>query len=157
MRPLSQREEQTVVLGGAEKKNNDVINDVIRLAHVLRSSPDAQMTTIANSLSTRQLLRIARRSAKFPGQESSYEAVQKACLTRFLPSLPKDTLTRYDYSLNLSWASMRHILFTFSWSSVKRLHLIYLLVIINLRLGLWRTINSQSPSLGDSDMIDKGL
>ena len=114
MRPLSQREEQTVVLGGADKKNNDVINDVIRLAHVLRSSPDAQMTTIANSLSTRQLLRIARRSAKFPGQESSYEAVQKACLTRFLPSLPKDTLTRYDYLLNLSWASMRHILFTFS-------------------------------------------
>ena len=114
MRPLSQREEQTVVLGGADKKNNDVINDVIKLAHVLRSSPDAQMTTIANSLSTRQLLRIARRSAKFPGQESSYEAVQKACLTRFLPSLPKDTLTRYDYLLNLSWASMRHILFTFS-------------------------------------------
>ena len=37
---------------------------------------------------------IATILARFPDQETSYEAVQKACLTRFLPSLPKETLIR---------------------------------------------------------------
>ncbi|XP_023930017.1 von Willebrand factor A domain-containing protein 8 [Lingula anatina] len=64
---------------------------LLNLTHHLRSSTDATMQSLSSSLSTRQLLRIARRQAQFP-TGCLYDAVQKACLARFLPRLAKNAL-----------------------------------------------------------------
>lgn len=64
---------------------------IIELAHKLRSSNDPTLKSLAGSLSTRQLLRIARRMKKFPS-EDAYEAVNRAVLARFLPAVPKQAL-----------------------------------------------------------------
>lgn len=72
---------------------------IIDLAHKLRSSSDPTLQSLAGFFSTRQLLRIAARMSKFPNDDT-YEAVQRACLGRFLPALPRqaleDTLKRLD-------------------------------------------------------------
>ncbi|XP_009866947.1 PREDICTED: von Willebrand factor A domain-containing protein 8-like, partial [Apaloderma vittatum] len=47
--------------------------------------------SLASSLSTRQLLRICRRLSQHP-DESLYYAVNKACLSRFLPNLARSAL-----------------------------------------------------------------
>ena len=43
------------------------------------------------SLSTRQLLRIARRLSRYP-DENVYDLIQKACLSQFLPRLARSAL-----------------------------------------------------------------
>lgn len=92
MRSLSRSEEELVLrsLTGVEP-NNEVISNVLDLAYKLRSSEDNSLATIANSLTTRQLVRIARRQTKFP-TDDIYEYVQKACLGRFLPPLARESL-----------------------------------------------------------------
>ncbi len=94
MRPLSEIEERRVLaeLTGAAAPS-EVMEDVLRLTHQLRRSEDASLKSIANSLSTRQLLRISRRLQRFP-DEWAHSAVHKACLARFLPSLPREALER---------------------------------------------------------------
>ena len=101
MRPLNQSEEFSVLSqlsGGGNVSQKDgnmprTITDVVHMTHILRSSSDSSLLSIANSLSTRQLIRISRRLQTFPN-ESAYHAIQKACLTRFLPSLPRETLEK---------------------------------------------------------------
>jgi len=86
MRPLSEAEEHHVLtsLGGSSGVD-PVLEDVLRLTHVLRVSEDPSLRSLANSLSTRQLLRISRRLRRFSTSENAYSAVHKACLARFLP------------------------------------------------------------------------
>jgi len=64
---------------------------VVELAHVLRSSNDSTLLSLAGSLSTRQLLRIAERMHRFRCDDA-YDAVQRACLARFLPAIAKEAL-----------------------------------------------------------------
>uniref|UniRef100_A0A8B9F8J0 von Willebrand factor A domain-containing protein 8 n=1 Tax=Amazona collaria TaxID=241587 RepID=A0A8B9F8J0_9PSIT len=52
---------------------------------------DISAQSLASSLSTRQLLRICRRLSQHP-DESLYYAVNKACLSRFLPNLARSAL-----------------------------------------------------------------
>ncbi|KAF4025563.1 hypothetical protein G4228_017818 [Cervus hanglu yarkandensis] len=49
--------------------------------------------SLAASLSTRQLLRISRRLSQYPN-ENLHNAVTKACLSRFLPSLARSALEK---------------------------------------------------------------
>jgi hypothetical protein len=93
MRPLSMAEEKSVLmaLATSQSQPHKTLEEILSLTHELRGSEDSALNSIANSLSTRQLLRIARRLERFPG-DTSYQAVQKACLARFLPSLPKEAL-----------------------------------------------------------------
>ena len=65
----------------------DVMKDVMSLTHRLRDAEDASLAPIASSLSTRQLVRVARRLQKFP-EEDAYHVIQKACLARFVEVLP---------------------------------------------------------------------
>jgi hypothetical protein len=53
----------------------------MELAHKLRESEDPTLQSLAGSLSTRQLLRIARRMAVYT-TDSPAAAVQRACLSR---------------------------------------------------------------------------
>ena len=95
MRPLSHLEELGVLksLGGGKTPPSLALESILSLTHQLRASEDASLRSIANSLSTRQLLRIARRQQMFPG-ESVRHAIHKACLARFLPTLPREALDK---------------------------------------------------------------
>lgn len=73
---------------------------IINLAHVLRSSSDPTLQSLAGSLSTRQLLRIAERMQRFQC-EDAYDAVQRACLARFLPVIAKQALEDCCRRLNI--------------------------------------------------------
>ena len=92
MRPLSQSEESEVLkrISGA---SGPMLEDVLRATHRLRASDDGSLRSISTNLSTRQLLRIARRLQQFPS-EDAHSAIQKATLARFLPSLAKETLEK---------------------------------------------------------------
>jgi len=61
------------------------------LSDHLRRSRDPTCQALANSLSTRNLLRIAKRVSNFP-DESLYDIIHNACMSRFLPKLAKQTL-----------------------------------------------------------------
>lgn len=64
------------------------MSDLLQLVHQLRDSTDANLQSIASSLSTRQLLRISRRLERFYKESATSDkaaisgAVHKACLSR---------------------------------------------------------------------------
>eukprot|EP00092_Neocalanus_flemingeri_P037789 GFUD01041137.1.p1 GENE.GFUD01041137.1~~GFUD01041137.1.p1 ORF type:complete len:1900 (+),score=456.60 GFUD01041137.1:60-5702(+) len=99
MRSLSQKEEGEVLTQMAGT-SGEVLEDILRVTHKLRSSEDGALRSIANNLSTRQLLRIARRLQKF-SNEDAYTSINKACLARFLPSLAKDSLEKMVEKLGI--------------------------------------------------------
>ncbi|XP_053996012.1 von Willebrand factor A domain-containing protein 8 isoform X1 [Hylaeus anthracinus] len=90
MRPLAKSEELHVIRSKYGEPS-DALSSILELAHVLRSSGDPTLQSLAGSLSTRQLLRIAGRMHKFRTSDA-YDAVQRACLTRFLPTVAKQAL-----------------------------------------------------------------
>ena len=53
----------------------------MKLAHKLRESEDPVLQSLAGSLSTRQLLRIARRMTLYP-TDSPAAVIHRACLAR---------------------------------------------------------------------------
>lgn len=73
---------------------------IVELAHVLRSSDDPTLQSLAGSLSTRQLLRIAERMHRYRCNDA-YNAVQRACLARFLPTIAKQALEDCCRRLNV--------------------------------------------------------
>lgn len=89
LRPLSQAEELHVINNVV--KDCPDMNALTSFVHQLRSSTDPAMVSIASSLSTRQLIRVAKRIAQFPSKDV-YGIIEKACLARFLPQLPKTGL-----------------------------------------------------------------
>ncbi|OXU18814.1 hypothetical protein TSAR_009759 [Trichomalopsis sarcophagae] len=100
MRPLEKSEEIHII---REKygEPKDALLNIIELAHSLRSSNDPTMQSLASSLSTRQLLRIAARMHKF-ANDDAYDAVHRACLARFLPSIAKQALEDSLKKFNIS-------------------------------------------------------
>ncbi|XP_076231251.1 von Willebrand factor A domain-containing protein c12.2 [Calliopsis andreniformis] len=90
MRPLSKSEELHIIRSKYGEPSEMLLN-ILDLAHLLRSSSDPTLQSLAGSLSTRQILRIAERMHKFK-TEDAYVAVHRACLARFLPVLAKQAL-----------------------------------------------------------------
>uniref|UniRef100_A0ABM0MSB4 von Willebrand factor A domain-containing protein 8-like n=1 Tax=Saccoglossus kowalevskii TaxID=10224 RepID=A0ABM0MSB4_SACKO len=93
IKPLSYVEEMTVIQGMVPNTVQDLMDPLLKLTHRLRHSGDTTMLSLSSSLSTRQLLRIAKRLARYPN-ESLYEAINKACLSRFLPQLARTSLEK---------------------------------------------------------------
>ena len=92
MRPLKQQEEAQV-LNALTSASGAAMEDILRITHRLRTSEDGALRSIATNLSTRQLLRLARRLEKFQ-HENAYDLINKACLARFLPTLAKESLDK---------------------------------------------------------------
>ena len=90
MRPLAKSEELHIIRSKYGEPSR-ALSRILELAHVLRSSNDPTLQSLAGSLSTRQLLRIAERMHKYE-TDDAYVAVQRACLARFLPALAKQAL-----------------------------------------------------------------
>ncbi|XP_067848605.1 von Willebrand factor A domain-containing protein 8 [Heptranchias perlo] len=91
VRPLSMKEEVNVITGMIPRVPKDAVAQLLRFTHKLRQTSDPTAQSLASSLSTRQLLRICSRFAHYP-EESLYHAVNKACLSRFLPNLVRSAL-----------------------------------------------------------------
>ncbi|ELU02005.1 hypothetical protein CAPTEDRAFT_192877 [Capitella teleta] len=89
MRDLNQQEELQILNQLVPHLSN--MQPILDLTHKMREAPDANLKSAATSLSTRQLLRIARRLAEYPS-ENLNETVHKACLSRFLPRLAQTAL-----------------------------------------------------------------
>ncbi|XP_072747214.1 von Willebrand factor A domain-containing protein 8 [Anoplolepis gracilipes] len=99
MKPLDKREEIHIIRSKFGEPSPALLS-IVELAHVLRSSNDPTLQSLAGSLSTRQLLRIAERMHKFRCNDA-YNAVQRACLTRFLPTIAKQALEDCCRRLNV--------------------------------------------------------
>ncbi|XP_025079335.1 von Willebrand factor A domain-containing protein 8-like isoform X2 [Pomacea canaliculata] len=89
MRPLSRDEEYNVIVNLVPGMPD--MSKVFDFVHKLRDSHDGTLNSLASSMSTRQLLRIARRMSKYPS-EDLYGMIHKACLARFLPRLAHSAL-----------------------------------------------------------------
>ncbi|TRY92386.1 hypothetical protein DNTS_024700 [Danionella cerebrum] len=93
IKPLAKAEETEVLQGLIPNVPKEAVDRLQHLTHSLRKSNDPTAQSLASSLSTRQLLRVCRRLALYP-QESVAHAVNKACLSRFLPSLARSSLQK---------------------------------------------------------------
>ncbi|XP_072214400.1 von Willebrand factor A domain-containing protein 8 [Excalfactoria chinensis] len=88
VRSLSKNEEIQVIKEMIPNVPSGAVEQLLSLTHKLRETNDTTAQSLASSLSTRQLLRICRRLSQHP-DESLYYAVNKACLSRFLPNLAR--------------------------------------------------------------------
>lgn len=91
MRTLSKGEEIHVVnskTGSISKP----LQKIIDLAHILRNSPDPALKNLSGHLSTRRILRIAKRIKKYP--EDIYNIMEETFMIKFLPSLTKQALEK---------------------------------------------------------------
>ncbi|XP_063587792.1 von Willebrand factor A domain-containing protein 8-like [Penaeus indicus] len=90
MRPLSPQETINLVTNLVGECNPSV-EKLILLASRMSLSTDPTMRSLAESLSLRQIIRIAKRFKAYPAFDM-HSAVYKACLARFLPPLAKQSL-----------------------------------------------------------------
>ncbi|XP_060945197.1 von Willebrand factor A domain-containing protein 8 [Limanda limanda] len=91
--PLARAEEMGLIQGLTPNVPAEAAEQLLLLTHSLRNTNDPTAQSLASSLSTRQLLRICRRLSQYP-EESVAHAVNKACLSRFLPSLARASLEK---------------------------------------------------------------
>lgn len=93
MKPLVKSEEIQVIKEMVPNVPQDALEKLLSVTHKLRETQDPTAQSLAASLSTRQLLRIARRLSQYPN-ENLHDAITKACLSRFLPSLARSALEK---------------------------------------------------------------
>ncbi|XP_059198187.1 von Willebrand factor A domain-containing protein 8 [Centropristis striata] len=91
--PMARAEEMELIRGLTNNVPKEAAEQLLHLTHSLRKTNDPTAQSLASSLSTRQLLRICRRLSLYP-EESIAHAVNKACLSRFLPSLARASLDK---------------------------------------------------------------
>ncbi|XP_068732159.1 von Willebrand factor A domain-containing protein 8-like [Montipora capricornis] len=101
--PLSKQEEAQVIYDMVPGSPRDVMDKLLDLTDKLRLSKDPTASSIGSSLSTRQLLRIARRLATYPSEDLEH-SIHKACLARFLPRLAAASLQKvlHDSGIHMS-------------------------------------------------------
>lgn len=95
MKPLSMQQELEIIQNLVPTLNQRDISELLRVCQHLRNGKDTNSQSLAGSLSTRQLIRIARRVAASPvrSKEMVADAIHKACLSRFLPHLARTALS----------------------------------------------------------------
>uniref|UniRef100_A0A3Q3VYX4 von Willebrand factor A domain-containing protein 8 n=1 Tax=Mola mola TaxID=94237 RepID=A0A3Q3VYX4_MOLML len=91
--PLDKAEEMGLIQALTPNVPKEAAEQLLHLTHSLRRTNDTTAQSLASSLSTRQLLRICRRLSQYP-EESIAHAVNKACLSRFLPRLARASLEK---------------------------------------------------------------
>ncbi|KAM4700318.1 von Willebrand factor A domain-containing protein 8 [Discoglossus pictus] len=93
IKPSTKNEEIQIMREMVPNVPQAAVEQLLTLTHKLRATKDPTAQSLASSLSTRQLLRICRRLSQYP-DESLHHAVNKACLSRFLPSLARSALQK---------------------------------------------------------------
>ncbi|XP_068123903.1 von Willebrand factor A domain-containing protein 8 [Hyperolius riggenbachi] len=93
VKPSSRKEEVQIMREMVPNVPKQAVEQLLTLTHKLRDTKDPTAQSLASSLSTRQLLRICRRLSQYP-DESLHHAINKACLSRFLPNLARSALQK---------------------------------------------------------------
>ncbi|XP_038658700.1 von Willebrand factor A domain-containing protein 8 [Scyliorhinus canicula] len=93
VKPLAMEEEADILTKMIPRVPKEAVAQLLRFTQKLRQTNDPTAQSLASSLSTRQLLRICSRFSHYP-EESLYHAINKACLSRFLPKLARSTLQK---------------------------------------------------------------
>ncbi|XP_051781637.1 von Willebrand factor A domain-containing protein 8 [Erpetoichthys calabaricus] len=93
IKPLTMKEEKEIINGMTPNVSEDAVEKLLNLTHKLRQTKDSTAQSLASSLSTRQLLRICQRLSQYP-EENIAHAINKACLSRFLPNLARSALQK---------------------------------------------------------------
>jgi energy-coupling factor transporter ATP-binding protein EcfA2 len=81
-----------------------VVEKLLNVAASVRSNADGVLGSTIN-LSTRQLIRIAKRMEAFGKHETLAEGIYRSCLAQFLPPLAKDSLDRLLLDNGIATAS----------------------------------------------------
>lgn len=102
LRPLSMKEEQQVLEARAPRAPD--ISVLVQLVHSVRSASDNDeiISSISESLSTRQLIRLCKQrevtnaahtsSTPLSSATGLYDGIHRLCLSRFMPSVAKAAL-----------------------------------------------------------------
>ncbi|XP_063282038.1 von Willebrand factor A domain-containing protein 8 [Pelobates fuscus] len=93
IKPSTKREEIQIMREMVPNVPKEAVEQLLTLKHKLRNTKDPTAQSLASSLSTRQLLRICRRLSQYP-EERLHHAINKACLSRFLPTLARSALQK---------------------------------------------------------------
>ncbi|CEG83438.1 hypothetical protein RMATCC62417_17358 [Rhizopus microsporus] len=88
---LPSNEEQEVLSALSPGVDEDKLRQLLTFARRLRRDTDDTVRMLSSALSTRQLIRICRRLSYFEN-ESLYTAINKAALSRFMPSVAREAL-----------------------------------------------------------------
>ena len=96
VREFSKDEELAVIKALCSHASPDSLQKLLNVTIALReNSEDEVLGGLADSLSTRALLRIAKRLDAFPEDACLYTAVHRACVSRFLPAVAKGALEQF--------------------------------------------------------------
>uniref|UniRef100_A0A0P6CK90 von Willebrand factor A domain-containing protein 8 n=1 Tax=Daphnia magna TaxID=35525 RepID=A0A0P6CK90_9CRUS len=93
LRPMNMEEEVNILEALVGDKLALAMHPVLKLAQHVRQSNDPTLNSLAPSLSTRQLLRLAKRLKEYPNSDP-WGLVERTCLSQFLPRLPQEALRR---------------------------------------------------------------
>ena len=103
-RPMKIEEEEVVLKTLFPSIDVKKLQKVTRFAQALRMEKEDTMQDLASNFSTRQLIRLVRRLAKYPN-DSLYSAIMKVSLFRFLPTLARDALSLFLSQHNIKPAA----------------------------------------------------
>lgn len=88
---MTLQEERDVIAAAVPNLAQDKLDQLLSVADIIRRESAATVLSNSVSLSTRHLLRIARRLERY-GEEDIGRAIQRISLARFLPSLAREAL-----------------------------------------------------------------
>eukprot|EP00127_Corallochytrium_limacisporum_P004995 Clim_evm18s196 gene=Clim_evmTU18s196 len=96
MRTLSISEEQVVLQGAVPNVPQKQLDKLLNFVQEIRQTQDPSLSSISQSLSTRQLIRISKALASYQDQGAGllYTSIHRACLSRFLPSMARESLEK---------------------------------------------------------------
>ncbi|XP_055616057.1 von Willebrand factor A domain-containing protein 8 [Toxorhynchites rutilus septentrionalis] len=89
------RDEELRVIDSLYGPLDDTMHQILKVAQYLRGAQDTTMRNLAENLSTRQLLRIARRLHEYGehlSDRSACSILHNTFLTKFMPNLPRSVL-----------------------------------------------------------------
>ncbi|TKR72344.1 hypothetical protein L596_019812 [Steinernema carpocapsae] len=89
LKPFSVAQQLEIVTQLVPNADNKVANRLLSFVQKLWNSTDAGMQGVAASLSLRKIINILERHALFQGEECIHDAISRAALGRFLPSVTK--------------------------------------------------------------------
>jgi MoxR-like ATPase len=112
VRPLLFKEESRVIKSRAPNVSDEDVATLVQLAQTARSPEnegDEIISSIAESLSTRQLIRLCKQREATNNANSAtislYRGVQRLCLSRFMPSVVRATLEQLLQDHNITSTS----------------------------------------------------
>uniref|UniRef100_A0A1I7YH63 VWFA domain-containing protein n=1 Tax=Steinernema glaseri TaxID=37863 RepID=A0A1I7YH63_9BILA len=89
LKPFSVAQQVHIVTQLVPNCDKRVANQLLSFVHKLSNSTDAGIRGVAASLSLRKIINIMERHSLFKDQECIHDAISRAALSRFLPSITK--------------------------------------------------------------------